>query len=75
MKLSVIVKPNSTKGPLVIPQPDGSLIIYTREIASDNQANEAVVRLISKHFKISKNRVKIIRGHTSKHKLVEIDIQ
>lgn len=75
LKLSIVVKPNSTKGPLIIPQPDGSLIIYAREIASDGQANEAVIRLISKHFKIPKNKVRIIRGQTSKHKLIEMDIQ
>lgn len=75
MKINLIIKPNSTKGPLIIPQPGGSLIIYTREIASDGQANEAVVKLVSKHFKIPKSRVKIIRGQTSKRKLIEIDIQ
>ena len=75
MKFNITIKPNSTKGPLIVPQPDGSLTIYIREIASDGQANEAAIRLISKHFKIPKSRIKIIRGQTSKHKLIEIDMQ
>ena len=73
MKINITIKPNSTKGPLIEPQSDGSLIVYIREVAADGQANEALIKLLSKHYGVPKSRVKIIRGHTGRHKIVEID--
>lgn len=72
MKINVTVKPNSTKGPLVEPQADGSLVIYIHEIAADGQANEALIKLLAKHYDVPKTRIEIIRGHSSKHKLIEV---
>ena len=72
MKVNVSVKPNSTKGSLVELQPDGSLVVYIREIAADGKANVTLVKLLSDYYKIPKSRIAIIRGHTNKHKLVEI---
>lgn len=73
MKINITIKPNSTKGPLIEPQSDGSLIIYVREVAAENQANEALIRLLAKHLNVSKTQIKIISGTTSRHKLIEID--
>lgn len=72
MKIDVTVKPNSTKGPLVEPQSDGSLVVYIREIAADGQANEALIKLLAKHYDVPKTRIEIIRGHSSKHKLIAL---
>jgi uncharacterized protein (TIGR00251 family) len=73
MKISLTVKPNSKKGPLIEIQTDGSLIVYIRQIAADGQANEALVKTLAKHFNVSKTSIKIIHGHTSRHKIIEID--
>ncbi len=73
MKINITIKPNSTKGPLIEPQSDGLLIVYIREVAADGRANEALIKLLSKYYGVPKSRVKIIRGHTSRHKIVEID--
>ena len=73
MKFNVSIKPNSTKGPLIEQQTDGSFVVYVREISVDGKANEALVKLLAKHFKVSKTNVTIIRGHTSRHKIVEIN--
>jgi len=72
MKISVVIKPNSTKGPLVEAQMDGSLIVYIREIAADGKANEALIKLLAKYYNVPKTSVTIIRGHTSRHKMVEL---
>lgn len=74
MTISVVIKPGSTKGPLIEVQPDGSLVVYVRQIASDGQANEALIKLLAKHFDVPKTRIQILRGHTSRHKLIEIDV-
>lgn len=72
MKINVAVKPNSRKGPLIEPQADGSLIIYVREIAADGKANEALIKMLSKHYSVAKSNITIIRGETNRKKLVEI---
>lgn len=72
MKVSLTVKPNSTKGPLVQVQDDGSLIVYIRAIAMGGQANEALINLLAEHYGVPKTRIAIVRGHTSRHKVVSI---
>ena len=74
MKINLTVKPNSTKGPLIVSQADGSLLVYIRAIAADGQANQALIKLLAKHFKVSQSRVAITRGHGSHHKVVEIEL-
>jgi uncharacterized protein (TIGR00251 family) len=72
LRINLIIKPNSTKGPLVERQADGSLVVYIREIAADGKANEALVKLLAKHFGVPKTHITIIRGYTSRHKLIDI---
>lgn len=72
MKINVIVKANSKKGPLVELKPDNSLLIYVREIAADNKANQAIIKLLSSYYKIPKTKINIIAGHSSRHKIIEI---
>lgn len=71
--INITVKPNSKKGPLIEVLGDESLIVYIREIAVDSQANEALIKLLAKHYKIAKNKISIVRGHTSRHKVIMVD--
>lgn len=73
MKINVTTKPSSRKGPLIEIQPDGSFLAYIREIPAENQANEALIKLIANHFQASKTKVRITRGHKSRHKIIEIE--
>ena len=73
MRYEVFVKPGSKKGPLVEESTDG-LTIYIPEKAHDGEANTALIKLLAKHFKVSKSQVEIIRGAHSRHKLVEITV-
>lgn len=72
MILKIYVKPNSKKGPLIETQDDGLIIIYIREVAANDKANQAVIKLLSKHFKIAKTNIKINKGITNRHKIIEI---
>jgi len=72
VKINATIKPNSTKGPLIEPQADGSLVIYIREIAAEGQANEALIKLLAKHYKVPKTQIQILRGQTGRHKLIQI---
>lgn len=74
MKLNILIKPNSKKGPLVEMQPDGSLVVFVREAPEKGKANTALVKLMANHLDVPKSCVKVITGHTSRHKIIEIDI-
>jgi uncharacterized protein (TIGR00251 family) len=72
MRVVVRVKPGSSKGPLVESDDEG-LVIYVREKAIDGDANEAVIKLLAKHFGVAKSHVRVVRGHTARVKQIEID--
>ena len=74
MQLAVSIKPNSTKGPLVELLPDGSLLVYVREVAIDGKANNALIKILAKHLDVPKSCVSIIRGQTSRHKIIEVNL-
>jgi len=73
MKVNIVVKTNSSKGPLVESQPDGSLIVFLREAALEGKANRALVKILADYYKLPKTRIKIVHGKASKHKMVELD--
>jgi uncharacterized protein len=66
--LVVRVKPGSRKGPLVEVAADGELTLHVRERAVEGRANEAVVKLLAKHFGVSPSRVEMVSGATSRVK-------
>lgn len=70
MKINIQVKPNSKKGPL-INETQGGLIVYIREPAVDGKANEALIKLLAKHYKVPKSQIKIIKGLNSRHKTLD----
>ena len=71
MRVDITVKPGSSRGPLVEKADDG-LVVYLREKAHDGEANEALVKVLSKHFGVAKSCVVIARGQKSHRKTVEI---
>jgi len=38
----------------------------------DSAANEALLKLLADHFDCPRNRVELVRGHTSRHKVVKL---
>ena len=75
MQVTVRVKPGSRKGPLVEAEssPEGDILtVFVQQRAVDGQANAAVVELLAKHFGVPKSTIEIVRGHTSRLKVVRI---
>ena len=68
------VKPGSRRGPLVVTDPQNvtELTVYLREKPTDGAANQALIRLLADYFQVAKTQITIRRGHTSRHKQVEI---
>ena len=40
---------------------------------SKGEANKEVIQAIASHFDLPKSSVKIVKGHKSRHKLIEIE--
>ena len=41
-------------------------------VAEDGKANAALIKFLAKEFKISKSKIEIIRGETSRNKMIRI---
>lgn len=74
MKVSVIVKPGSKKGPYIQLGLDGSLLICVKEPALDGKANKAVIEELAKYYNVPKTSITLINGAKSKYKIFEINI-
>jgi uncharacterized protein len=73
MKISVTVKPNSKKGPLVEQDQAGGLLLYVREQAIEGKANKAVIELLAEYYDVPKSLIEVVSGQGSKHKIVKIE--
>lgn len=50
---------------------DGTIRIHTTAAPSDGAANDAVIKMLAKHFDVPKSSIRIIRGATSQNKVIE----
>ncbi len=69
-----MVKPGSKKGPLIVVSGDGTLTVFVKERATNGAANEGLIALLATHFGVSKSRVTIESGFTSRIKRVSLDL-
>ena len=66
------VSPNSSRNEIKEEsQPDNFLRIYTTAPAVEGKANKAVIKLLSKYFKIPKTSIEIKSGINNKNKKIE----
>lgn len=73
MKINVLVKPNSKKGPLVEKLGD-RLVVYIREPAIDGKANDALIKILAKHYKVSKSSIAIQSGLQGRQKIIDVKL-
>lgn len=74
MKVDVRVKPGSKKGSLVQPSLTGELLVYVSEPAVEGRANRAVIEILADYYDVPKSHVRIVGGHKSRNKIVNIDM-
>lgn len=48
--------------------------VSVKEKAERNMANTRVIELVAEHFKLPKNKVRIINGHHHRSKLLALDL-
>lgn len=70
MRYEVKVTPGAKKEEITVEA--DKITIRTPKRAHDGEANEAIIKLLAKYFHTSKSNIKILRGQTSKIKLIEI---
>lgn len=69
-RYQITVKPGSSQEKIVETAP-GELTVYLRAKPHDGEANDALIKLLSKHFGVAKTTIKISRGTHSRVKLIE----
>ena len=70
MKYKVMVKPGSSQEKIV-KTAEGEYVVYLRAKAHDGEANDALIKLLSKHFNVPKTTITIARGQKSRMKTIE----
>ena len=70
-KITVHVKPGSTRGPLVEENED-HLIVYVKEKAIDGKANQGVIKALAEHFGIAPSRMVVVGGASARIKRIEV---
>lgn len=71
MKLTVKILPNSKKSE-IIGYENEILKIKIKAPPLEGKANEELIRFLSKKWKIPKSKIKIMKGLTSKIKILEL---
>ncbi len=71
LKIWVTVKPQAKKEE-IRRTADGEFVASVSAPARQGMANEALINLLADYFSTSKSTVRIIRGQTSRRKLIEI---
>jgi len=71
MKIQVKVTPNSKTE--VVKQEGDIFLVRVKEPPKEGRANAAVVKAVAKHFGVPASSVRIVSGHTSRNKVVEVD--
>lgn len=55
-----------------VEQSGDSLIVWTRKRAHDGEANQDIIKQLSKRFHTAKSHITILRGEKSRTKTIEI---
>lgn len=71
VKIQVRIKPNSRHDE-GIELVDSIYEVRVKAPAVEGRANERLIELVAGHFKVSRSRVEIVRGHRSRLKTVAI---
>jgi uncharacterized protein (TIGR00251 family) len=71
LTIAVTVKPRA-KTERVVKVNDGEFVVSVHAPPQGGKANQALVELLADHFSVPKSAIKIVRGHSSRKKLVSI---
>lgn len=80
MEFNIRVQPRASRNAIEIDgerpdvkPPGGKIIVRVTAAPEGGKANDAVVALLAKHFRVPKSSVRIVRGHKFRDKRISID--
>lgn len=73
MKLKVKVVTNA-KVTMVQTDEKGNLKVKLSAVPVKGKANKELIEVLARHYNTKKSKVKILKGKTTKDKLVEVDL-
>lgn len=71
MKIFVKAKPKA-KIEKVEKIDNENFVVFVKEPPVKGRANQAIIKALAEYFKVPSANVKIVSGHTSKQKVIEI---
>ena len=71
MRITIHVKLNKSKEG-VEKISASEFVVYTKRPAVEGKANDDIIKQIAKYFKVSKSAINIVRGTTTKTKIIDI---
>ncbi|MDD5085983.1 MAG: DUF167 domain-containing protein [Candidatus Omnitrophica bacterium] len=71
-RLKIKVVPRSSQEKIVDVAP-GELKVYVHSAPANGKANESIRRLLAERFNVPKTAVRIVKGETSRDKVIEIN--
>ncbi len=71
MILKVYLQPRSSRNEIVGPYRDGMKVKVTAPPV-EGKANDALVRLLAKEFRVSPSSIEVLKGHHSREKVLKI---
>lgn len=72
-RIEVLLKPRGSRDEILGVDGLGRVAIRVKAAPVENAANDAAIRIIAKTCKVPKQNVRIVRGATSREKVVEIE--
>lgn len=72
MRIFVKVRTNA-KAEGVEEVDDTHFVVSVKEPPIEGKANEAIINLLGRYFRVPKTRIHILRGARSKNKVIEIE--
>ncbi len=71
VRVTVKVKPSSGRREVVTEQ-DGTLVVYLKAAPENGKANAELIASLARHFHVTQSNISIIRGATSRSKVVDV---
>lgn len=56
-----------------VKQESGNLRVYLTKPAQNSLANTQLIEILSDYLKVKKYQIKILKGYTSRNKIIQID--
>jgi uncharacterized protein (TIGR00251 family) len=72
MQITVRVIPGSSRSDV---EPGDPWRVHVHARPAEGKANEELLQILSRHFGVARSAVRILRGHASRSKTVEIGLE